>query len=78
MNSTIETLRNTIDTLTEEEAAVALAAIEKFKQQTAFLNRFKNHPEVRVPPGGLKPFPPVEPIVAEGKPAAEILIEDRR
>ncbi len=78
MNSTIETLRNTIDTLTEEEAAAALTAIEQIKQQSAFLRRFKNHPEVRVPPGGIKPFRPITPIVSEGKPAADILLEDRR
>ena len=42
MNSTIETLRNTIDTLTEEEAVEVLQAVEQIKQRVAFLNRFKN------------------------------------
>jgi hypothetical protein len=80
MNSVRESLRNTIELLSEEEARQVLEFVRYMKRSDIplTLRRLAGDPTFRIPTGGLGTFPVVEPIQGKGVAASTLLLEDRR
>jgi len=81
MLSVKEALRDTIDSLTEEEAyRIWEFAQHVYKRPRASLTirRLASDPTFRVPAREIGPFRLVEPVDGKGIPASRLLVEDRR
>jgi len=81
MASAKDTLRQTVETLSEGEALSALAYLRRLRSQSghaALFERWAAIPELRLPENPDAVFPPVEPAKGTGIPASELLIQDRR
>jgi hypothetical protein len=79
-NSVKELLHEVIDLLNEEEANQLLEMIREFQQKHGIsitLRRLAKDPMFKVPTGKIE-FDDIEPIRVEGRPASELLSEDRR
>lgn len=81
MSSAWETLRETVASLSEAEAAGALDYIRRLRG--AETNRplaalLAGDPSIRLPDRPFAPLPPVEPVRGSGIPASDLLIRDRR
>jgi hypothetical protein len=78
-NSVKELLHEAVDLLSEEEAKQLLELIREFQQRNGIsltLRRLAKDPMFKVPTGKIE-FDDIEPIRAEGRPASEILSQDR-
>ena len=75
MESSRETLRQTVASLSESDAAKALAYIKSLRTQPALVI---SDPSIHVPDQPFAPLPPIQPVRGTGAPASEILIRDRR
>lgn len=74
-----ESLYESISLLSEEEARDLLVIFREFQQQRGIsltLRKLANDPIFKVPQGKIE-FRDVEPIRSDGRPAAEMLSEDR-
>lgn len=79
-NSVKELLHETIDLINEDEANELLDVVREFQQRNGIsltLRRLAKDPMFKVPSGKIE-LDDIEPIRAEGRPASEILSEDRR
>ena len=81
MGSASEKLRETVESLSETDAAKALDYIRSLREQES------NHtvgallggdPAIHVPDAPYAPLPPIEPAHGSGIPASELLVRDRR
>jgi len=80
MNSAKESLHNAIDLLSDEEAQQMWEWLREFQQKNGIsltLRKLAKDPMFKVPSGEIE-FRDVEPIKSEGRPASEMLSEDRR
>ena len=81
MFSVKESLRTTVDSISDEEALRVLAFIEQMRKhpvRSLTLKRLAGDPTFRVPPRKLGAFAKVDPMVGKGIPASQKLLEDRR
>jgi len=81
MNSVKESLRNTIEVLSDEEARQILEFIQRLRTTSDVsptLRRLASDPAFEVPSEPLGDFRVVEPIRGKGIPASRLLVEDRR
>lgn len=81
MESVKESLRNTIELLSEEEARQILEFarhLREWNHTSGTMKRLASHPAFKVPSDQLSPFPKVEPVQSKGIPASELLVRDRR
>ena len=81
MSSALETLRETVASLTEVEAVKALEYIQRLRggaRNRELVNLLGDDPAIRVPDEPWAPLPPVKPVEGAGIPASEQLIRDRR
>ena len=81
MNAVKEELYAVVETLTDEEAHRLLAMareLETSGEQAAVLNALRAIPGVTMPDRWPPRFRDVEPITVAGKPASQMLTEDRR
>jgi hypothetical protein len=81
MASTREQVREALEQKSDEEADEILTfvrQIERRRDAERIFERLRGHPSFRVPPPGWRCFRRFEPIEVSGKPAPEMLIEDRR
>jgi hypothetical protein len=81
MATASEKLRQTVESLTETEAAQALDYIRSLRRHES--NHVANallsaDPSFRVPDSPYAPLPPIEPVHGSGVPASELLLRDRR
>ncbi len=80
-NSVKELLHEAVDLLSEDEAKQLLELMREFQQRNGIsltLRRLAKDPMFKVPANPFEPFDMVEPAPVEGRPASELLIEDRR
>ena len=76
-----EELHSLVEGLTDEEASRLLEMARELRvadEQAALLDTLRAIPGVTVPEPWPARFRDVEPVVVAGKPASEVLIEDRR
>ncbi|MCL0069149.1 hypothetical protein M1O56_00655 [Dehalococcoidia bacterium] len=81
MNCVKESLRNTIEVLSDEEARQILEFIQRLRTTSDVsptLRRLAIDPAFQVPSEGFRDFRIVEPISGKGIPASRRLVEDRR
>jgi hypothetical protein len=80
MNTVKELLHSTIETLTDQEAEAALRLVRGLRARDidAVLHRLAQNPTFEVPPPGERKLRDVQPARGRGRPASELLIEDRR
>jgi hypothetical protein len=87
MASALETLRETVASLTEAEAAKTLGYIKSLRhlmdspteeEAAALADLLRGDPSIHVPPNAFQPLPPVKRIRGRGMPASELLVRDRR
>jgi len=81
MSSVRETLRETVASLSETEAARALEYIQRLRggaPNRQLANLLAGDPAIHVPDEPFAPLPPVTPVQGSGSPASELLIRDRR
>jgi hypothetical protein len=74
-------VREALERLTDDEAAEMLALVRKIerrRERERIFEQLRGIPTFRVPDPGAPDFRRVVPIDAPGKPASEMLIEDRR
>ncbi len=74
-----ESLRNTIETLSEEECRQLIEFIQYIQQTIPLsLKRLLNDPTFNIPSKGFGTFQVIEPLQGEGIAASKLLVEDRR
>jgi hypothetical protein len=76
-----ESLRNTIEVLSDEEACQILEFIRRLRTTSDVsptLRRLAIDPAFEVPSEGFRDFSVVEPIQGKGVPASKLLVENRR
>ena len=81
MNPVKESLRDTIELLSDEEARQILDFIQRLRTTrdvSPTLRRLASDPAFGVPSEALGHFRVVEPIRGKGIPASSLLVEDRR
>jgi hypothetical protein len=81
MASASEKLRETIESLSETEAAKALDYIRSLRREQpnrALGALLSGDPSIHLPAMPYAPLPPIEPVHGSGIPASELLIRDRR
>jgi len=81
MLSVKESLRTTVDSISEEEALRVLSFIEQMRKhpvRSSTLKRLAGDPTFKVPPRKLGAFAKVDPMEGKGTPASRLLVEDRR
>jgi hypothetical protein len=81
MPSVKESLRTTVDSISEEEALRVLSFIEQMRKhpmRSSTLKRLAGDPTFKVPPRKLGAFVKVDPMEGKGTPASGLLVEDRR
>ena len=81
MLSVKESLRTTVDSISEEEALRVLSFIEQMRKhpvRSSTLKRLAGDPTFKVPPRKLGAFVKVDPMEGKGTPASQLLVEDRR
>jgi hypothetical protein len=81
MDNVRDLLHSTIETLSDEEAEEALRFLQKLHDQAAterIIRDLAQDPAIRVPEPGKRKFRHFEPVEMGGRPASEMLIEDRR
>ncbi|MGH9840999.1 MAG: hypothetical protein ACREEM_19770 [Blastocatellia bacterium] len=79
MVSVKESLYESISLLSEEEARDLLVVFQEFQRQRGISltwRKLANDPMFKIPKGKIE-FRDVEPLRSDGRPAAEILSEDR-
>ena len=81
MTQAKELVREALERLSDEEAIELLGyarQLEEQRSRSALMKKLAQHPSISVPSSDQPSFRPFEPIQATGRPASEILIEDRR
>jgi hypothetical protein len=81
MFSVKESLRTTVDSISDEEALRVLAFIEQIRKhpvRSLTLKRLAGDPTFKVPPRKLGAFAKVDPMEGKGASASQMLLEDRR
>jgi hypothetical protein len=81
MSAAKESLYNTIELLSDEEALQILEFIQHLRQKKTLsrtLRRLASDPAFHVPAKGLGGFRKVEALQGKGIPASRLLVEDRR
>jgi hypothetical protein len=81
MASTREQVREALEQMSDDEAPELLAlirTIEHRRNNARVFDKLRGDPTFRVPAPDAPPFRHFEPIKASGKPASEMLVEDRR
>ncbi len=81
MASTREQVREALEQMSEVEAAELLALVRRIegrRERERIFDKLRGDPTFRVPPPGAPDFRHFDPIEITGKPASEMLIEDRR
>ena len=81
MLSAKDSLRTTVDSISDEEALRVLTFIEQMRKHPArsfTLKRLAADPTFKVPPRKLGAFAKVDPLEGKGAPASQLLLEDRR
>jgi len=81
MKSAKEALRQTIETLSEEEARQVLdltRRVRRGKQDSRTLRRLSHDLAFSVPRHSVSPFGMVTPVQGKGSPASRLLERDRR
>jgi hypothetical protein len=81
MSTIKESLHHTIDALTDEAAQQVLAFAQRVQRKdplSATLVRLANDPAFTVSLEEVGRFGGVQPLPGRGRPASEVLIEDRR
>ena len=81
MSRDLETLRETVASLSESEAAKALEYIQRLRDGTRdreLVNLLGGDPAIRLPVEPFVPLPPVKAVKGTGIPASEMLIGNRR
>jgi hypothetical protein len=81
MLSVKESLRTTVDSISDEEALRVLSFIEQMRKhpvRSSTLKRLASDPMFKVPPRKLGAFAKVDPMEGKGAPASRLLVEDRR
>jgi hypothetical protein len=81
MTQAKDLVREALERLSEEEAVELLRYarhLEEQRDRSAIMKKLTQHPSISVPLSDRPSFRPFEPIQASGRPASEILIEDRR
>lgn len=81
MPSTRDQVREVLDRLTDDEAneiLLLLRQIEQRRRNRASMPQLAGDPSIRIPHPEVSGFRPVTPILALGRRASAILIEDRR
>jgi hypothetical protein len=81
MSTVKESLYNSIERLSDEEALQTLEFIQRLRQNkkhSKTLKRLASDPVFSVPPEDLGGFRSVEPLPGKGIPASRLLVEDRR
>jgi hypothetical protein len=81
MLSVKESLRATVDSISDEEALRVLTFIEQMRKhpvRSVTLKRLAGDPTFKVPPRKLGAFAKVDPMEGEGVSASRLLVEDRR
>jgi len=81
MLSVKESLRSTVELISDEEALRVLTFIEQIRKhpvRSATLKRLAGDPTFKVPPRKAGAFARVDPVEGKGAPASHMLLEDRR
>ena len=81
MLSVKESLRTTVDKISDEEALRVLTFIEQMRKhpvRSLTLKRLAGDSTFKVPPRKLGAFAEVEPMEGKGAPASHMLLEERR
>lgn len=81
MSSTKESLRDTIELLSEEEARQILEFVQHLQKKSGVpltLRRLASDPAFKILVGGFRAFRMVEPIQGQGFAASRLLVGDRR
>lgn len=81
MSSVKESLHDTIEDLSDEEARQVLEYLQRLQKKgkgSLTLKRLLKDPTFRIPSEGTGPFQVVEPIQGKGIVASRLLIGDRR
>ena len=81
MLSVKESLRTTVDSISDEEALMVLSFIEQMRKhpvRSSTLKRLASDPTFKVPSRKLGSFVKVDPMDGKGVPASRLLLEDRR
>jgi hypothetical protein len=81
MLSVKESLRSTVDSISDEEALRVLTFIEQMRKhpgRSLTLKRLAGDSTFKVPPRKLGAFAKVDPVEGNGAPASQLLLEDRR
>jgi hypothetical protein len=81
MSSVKESLRDTIEGLSEEEAYQILEFVQRLRKKddvSPTLKRLANDPTFKLPSERAGGFRIVHPIQGKGTPASRLLVEDRR
>lgn len=81
MSSVKESLHNTIELLSDEEARQLLEFAQRLQKKSGIsltLRRLASDPAFRVPSEGSGTFGVVEPIQGKGIAASRLLVENRR
>ena len=81
MLSVKESLRSTVDAISDEEALRVLAFIEQMRKhpvRSLTLKRLAGDPTFKVPPRKLGAFARIDPTEGKGASASHMLLEDRR
>ena len=81
MTQAKELVREALERLSDDEAEQVLARIreiERHRDRTPIFERLAGDPTFRVPAPTARPFRPFEPVPTTGRPASELLSEDRR
>jgi hypothetical protein len=78
MDRASEKLRETVESLSEIEAAKALNYIRSLRETPEPDAPLLGDPAVHMPGAPYAPLPPVEPVHGSGIPASELLVRDRR
>ncbi len=81
MTQAKELVREALERLSDDEAEELLAhirEIERQRERVAILNRLAGDPTFSLPAPDGRPFRRFEPVPVKGRPASELLIEERR
>ena len=81
MDSIKESLHNTIELLSDEEARQLLGFVQRLQKENGVsltLRRLASDPAFKIPSEGSGTFRVVEPIQGKGIAASRLLVEDRR
>lgn len=80
MASSLDTPRETVASLSENEAAMTLDYLRRLRSrraETGFAELLAGDPAIRMPGAPCERLPEVQPVNGAGIPASEMLVQDR-